>query len=232
MRNFNRPPSALSIPSSPSTWIHSFGEALSSSAASFSRRTKGRRISETIVVSRPRNGAVQRNRSTGFTDQLIFKWPFGNDGDLPPQLRAFTYLCVVREEEEEEGVAWDKASSYAACSLALNSPIWFVCTRSWLLTGVAISYEILNETWKIAGWIYYSLVTKYETKICGHNFGRDICMKLFFVKKKKKKTFIANGLLSWLFVENFQNLQSISFYERSVRLFPRGIIVNVIRLIS
>lgn len=31
----------------------------------------------------------------------------------PP--RAFTYLCVVREEE---GVAWDKASSYAACSLA------------------------------------------------------------------------------------------------------------------
>lgn len=123
-------------------------------------RERERRISETIVVSRPRSRATKALNNGSRTNWFLS----GLSGTMETPRNCAT-ACIyifMRGRWRGEGLAWNKASSFAArCSLAFNANlivyVMFVNCRqaSWCLKFDRRYYfEILNETWKISGWIY------------------------------------------------------------------------------
>lgn len=156
-----------------------------------------------------------------------------------------------------EGLAWNKASSFAArCSLAFNANlivyVMFVnCRQAWCLKFDRRYYfEILNETWKISGWIYSFSDEITETKSSEQNLD-TIFIKLSFVqgiiKKKnvyyKRFTFVIvrwklPKLLNNNKVHNITGTKKYLYYFTREELFfhrftfyYRGIIANVTWLI-
>lgn len=175
-----------------------FHQALPSSAASFSRRAeervreRERRISETIVVSRPRSRATKALNNGSRTNWFLS----GLSGTMetPRNCATARIYIFMRGRWRGEGLAWNKASSFAACcSLAFNANlivyVMFVNCRqaSWCLKFDRRYYfEILNETWKISGWIYSFSDEITETKSSEQNLD-TIFIKLSFVQGIIKK---------------------------------------------
>lgn len=192
---------------------------------------------------------------------MIFKWPFGNDGD-PAQLRHRAHLHIYAWREGWRG---SLEQSVKFCS-SLFSRVQreFDCLYN-VCKLTTVMFEIRSEIlfWNFKRNIKNRGLNLFvgdeitETKICVQQNLDTIFIKLSFVQgnnnNNKKKTFIINGLLSWLFVENFQKLLNnnklhnimvtkkyyftgeelffFSFFIIVLHFIIRGIIVNVIRLI-